>query len=142
MPSDHKERIFALRIISASALSIQDEDAMTYSFNEFSNILSLQPKKNDIGIYLLTGNLAQGATMLKYPNPFSYREKALKYFGNISLDSSIHETSFIKREIQIYTSLDSSDKQTMVDLAKRGLVLANKYNYTRHQKFFKDIITK
>ena len=138
---DNRERIFALRLISASASYTKDEEAITFSFAEFNKILLSQPKENDISMYLLAGNLAEGTAILQKPEPFFYKDKVLNHFGAIILDGNIHETSAIKRDIETYIALGSSDRRTIATLAENGLALANKYNYPRHKKYLTKIIS-
>lgn len=141
LPIDNRERIFALRLISASASYTRDEEVINFSFMEFNKILANQPKENDISMYLLAGNLAEGTAILQKPEPFFYKDKVVNHFGDIILDGNIHETSAIKRDIETYVALGSSDKQTISNLAKKGLILANKYDYPRHQKYLNKVIS-
>ena len=141
LPVDNRERIFALRLISASASYIKDEEVINFSFLEFNKILASQPKENDMSMYLFAGNLAEGAAILKKSKPFLYKDAVSNHFGEIILDGNIHETSAIKRDIETYVALGSSDKQTIAGLAKKGLILADKYDYPRHQKYLNKIIS-
>ena len=138
---DDNARIFALHVIAVSASYNHDKETLSYLFKEFDKILPRQPKANDISIHFFAGALMVGSALLKYSNPFSYKERSLQYFGEYILEDNVYKMSSIKREIEVYRELGSYDNKTLINLAKQGLTIATKHNYKRHKKYLENVIT-
>jgi len=136
----NNEKLFGLRVMSASASYIKDESTTMQIYATTNQILTKQPLENRVNALHLCGTLSKGLAVCNKKNPFFLKEKAIEYFNSDLTNTGIYEISSIKVEIDTLIALKSGENKYMTNRIKRGMEIAEQDGFIRHKNYFNTLL--
>lgn len=136
----NQDRLFAMRIITASAISQRNKEEFNLLKNMGEKLLLAQPFENRITALHLSGVLTRGNAFFKLENPLSLKEKAVTHFGTNLKGTGVFEVSDIRNELETLSLMKSKEKEYMKYLATKGNILAEQDNLIRYKDYFTKIL--
>jgi hypothetical protein len=140
LPEDDNERLFALRLIAASAGYIHDQDTLLYILKKTKQTIPRQPRGNYINALHLSMSLSKSLVTSHMADPFFIREYATNHFKRNLSNTGVYEVSGIKEEIEALLHLKTQEKTYIRDKIQQGMHLANEYNFSRQKKYFNKLL--
>lgn len=134
------EKLVTLRNIIAVSIYNKDQETFNTMCKKTKDIILSAPPETRVPAFQLCGTFAKGSAIYNLPEPFLFKELALKHFQTGIAGGGVTEVSDIKTEAETIKILGCQNEIYLKRMITKGLLLAEHENMERHARSFKEML--